>query len=91
MTWPSTGPGQRLRSYVTACTYCDDDDGEHGKDACPWPGQAASARVGTSRSVSRRLLRSADANEFVAGNAEFNEYFITAEILTSSKPETSLI
>jgi len=38
-----------------------------------------------------RLLRSADANEFVAGNAEFNEYFITAEILTSSKPETSLI
>ena len=37
------------------------------------------------------LSSSADANEFVASTTKFNEYLMMLKILTSSKPETSLI
>src|SRR5271165_2704012 len=87
-------PGRGLVDHVDADAergHGDGKHGKHGKQACPRTGQAPSPSVRTSRGGSRLLCGSADANEFLASAAKFNEYLMTLKILTSSKPETSLI
>jgi hypothetical protein len=84
-------PGRRHRRQVNAASERRRDDGERADEAGPYAGLAPGRSASVSRGDSRWHFGSDNANEFVSASAEFNEFFMTIRILTTSKPETSLI